>query len=143
MIRITDTIALPDGEVQERFVRSVGPGGENRNKRATAAELRMNIAESSLPADAKRRLVTLGGRHVTRDGVLIVVGREYPSQLRNREAARAMLVALIKRAVSPAKKRVASEPSRAVRQGWLDSKERASELKQSRRKGPTPPRLGD
>ncbi len=143
MIRITDTIALPDGEVRERFVRSVGPAGENRNKRVTAAELRMNIAASSLPADVKRRLVTLGGRHVTKDGVLIVVSREYPSQLRNREAARAMLVALIKRAVSPGRKRVASEPSRAVRQSWLDSKERASELKQSRRKGPMSTRVGD
>ncbi len=136
MIRITDTIALHDGEVQERFVRSVGPAGRNRNKRATAAELRLNIAQSSLPADVKRRLVALGGRHVTRDGVLIVVGREFQSQLSNREAARDRLVALIKRALNPSKKRVASEPPRSVREKWHASKERTSEQKQSRRKRP-------
>ncbi len=134
MIRITDTIALHDGEVRERFVRSMGPGGQNRNKEATAVELRMDIADSSLPADVKRRLAALGGRHVTRDGVLILVGREFQSQLCNREAARDSLVALIKRALNPSEKRVASEPPRAVRERRHASKERRSELKQSRRK---------
>jgi ribosome-associated protein len=95
VLKITDAIALEDREVQERFVRAMGPDGQNANRDATAVELRLDVPHSSLPADVKERLLALGGRHVTKDGVLIVVSREFRSQLRNREAARKMLVKLV------------------------------------------------
>ena len=135
MIRVTDSIVLHDGEVKERFVRSVGTGGQNPDKEATAVELRMDIGRSSLPADVKERILASAGRHVTKEGVLIVVSREYSSQLRNREAARRMLVALVRSAASPAKRRVATEPSPAARESRLASKERKGAAKKLRRKG--------
>ena len=104
-LKITDAIALDDSEIKERFVRAMGSGGQNANRDATAVELRFDITKSSLTPKVKARLMDLGGRHVTRDGVLIVVSREYSSQTRNRKAAREMLVSLVRRAaVDPASK---------------------------------------
>jgi ribosome-associated protein len=98
MIAIADGIDIDDHEIEERFVRAMGKDGQNANRAATAVELRLNVPASSLPADVKERLMALGGRHVTRDGVLIVVSREYRSQVRNRKAARKMLVDLVRAA---------------------------------------------
>jgi ribosome-associated protein len=85
-------------EVMERFVRSIGPDGRNPRRKATAVELRFDIGRSSLPADARARLIALAGRHVTADGVLVIVSRRYSSQVRNREAARAQLLQLLREA---------------------------------------------
>jgi len=91
MIRVTDTIALQAREVKERFVRASGPGGQNLNKDATGVELRFDVRKSSLSPDLKDRLIALAGRHVTTDGVLLVVARASRSQVQNREAAHAVL----------------------------------------------------
>jgi len=134
MIRINDTITLPDDQIEERFVRSIGPRGENPHKYATAVELRLDIERSSLPADVKQRLLALGGRRVTTGGVLIVTGRKYSTQLRNREAARHTLVALLRRAATPPEGRLPMKPTTAIRENRFAAKERKSALKQSRRK---------
>jgi ribosome-associated protein len=97
-IQITDAITIDDREVDERFVRAMGKDGQNADRAATAVELRFDINRSSLPGEIKQSLVVVGGRHVTRDGVLVVVSREYRSQARNREAAHSMLATLIRRA---------------------------------------------
>src|ERR1700694_5858153 len=110
MIQVTDTIVLDDREIKERFVRATGPSGQNVNKDATAVELRVDIGRSSLPPDLKERLIALAGRHVTTEGMLVVVSRVYRSQAQNRDAARARLVTLLKRAAKPAKKRKATKP---------------------------------
>lgn len=132
MIPITDTIVFDDREIKERFVRATGPGGQNVNKDATAVELRVDIGRSSLPPDLKERLIALAGRHVTTDGVLVVVSRVYRSQAQNRDAARARLVALLKRAAKPPKKRKATKPRAAAREERLVSKKRQSAVKRSR-----------
>lgn len=132
MIQVTDTIVLNDREVEERFVRATGPGGQNINKEATAVELRVDIDSSSLPVEVKERLIALAGRHVTTDGVLLIVSRALRSQAQNREAAQARLVALLKRAAEPPKKRKATRPGRAVREERLISKQRQSAVKRSR-----------
>lgn len=132
MIQVTDTIVLNDREVEERFVRATGPGGQNINKEATAVELRVDIDSSSLPVEVKERLIALAGRHVTTDGVLLIVSRALRSQAQNREAAQARLVALLKRAAKPPKKRKATRPGRAVREERLISKQRQSAVKRSR-----------
>jgi ribosome-associated protein len=132
MIRVTDTISLQAREVKERFVRASGPGGQNLNKDATAVELRFDIRKSSLPSDVKDRLIALGGRHVTTGGVLVVVGRDSASQLQNREAAHARLVALVTRAATVPKKRRPAKPRRAAVERSRISKERRSAVKRSR-----------
>ena len=108
MIKITGGIAIDDREIRERFVRAMGPDGQNANRAATAVELRLDIKRSSLPPEIKYRLIALGRKHVTRDGVLVVVSREYRSQARNRKEARGMLADFVKAA---AKAPIASEPA--------------------------------
>src|ERR1700681_4152002 len=105
MIQVTDTIVLDDREIKERFIRATGPGGQNVNKDATAVELRVDIGRSSLPPDVKERLIAIAGRHVTTDGELGVDTRPYRSQAQNRDAARARLLALLRRANKPPRER--------------------------------------
>ncbi len=95
MIRITDTIGIEERELDERFVRASGPGGQNVNKVSTAVELRFDVRASSLPYDMKQRLIALAGSRMTGDEVLLIDSREHRTQAMNREAARARLVALL------------------------------------------------
>jgi ribosome-associated protein len=135
MIRVTDSIALDDREVEERFVRAMGPGGQNVRNEATAVELRFDIGASALPPDLKERLEALAGRAVTTDGVLVVVSRAHRSQPENREAARARLIALLQRAAQAPKTRRPTRPRRAVREERLASKTLRGAVKRSRSRG--------
>ena len=80
MIRITDTIGIEERELEERFVRASGPGGQNVNKVSTAVELRFDVRASSLPPDVKQRLIALAGSRMTGDGVLLIDSREHRTQ---------------------------------------------------------------
>ena len=132
MIQITDTIEIDEREVDERFVRASGPGGQNVNKVATAVELRFDVAASSLPADMKARLTTLAGSRMTADGVLVLDSREHRTQAQNREAARARLVALLQQAAIRPKKRRPTKPKPAAREKRLKAKKLRSEVKKGR-----------
>jgi ribosome-associated protein len=132
MIPITPTLAIDDREVEERFVRASGPGGQNVNKVSTAVQLRFDVNASSLPDEVKTRLVTLAGSRMTTDGVLVIDAREHRTQAQNRQAARARLVELLARATRRPKKRRATKPSKAAKEKRLTSKKRRAEIKAAR-----------
>jgi len=132
MIRITDTIAIEDRELDERFVRASGPGGQNVNKVSTAVELRFDVRASSLPYDMKQRLIALAGSRMTGDDVLLIDSREHRTQAQNREAARARLIALLQHAAKRPKTRRPTKPKRAAKEKRLESKRQRSEVKSLR-----------
>jgi ribosome-associated protein len=137
MIAITDNLALDESEISETFIRASGPGGQNVNKVASAAQLRFDLrGSSSLPEAIKARLAHLAGNRLTQDGVIVITARRFRSQERNREDARERLVALIRRAAEPPTPRRQTRPSAAQREERLAAKARRASLKRRRRAVP-------
>jgi ribosome-associated protein len=136
MLAITPTLSLDEREIEERFVRASGPGGQNVNKVSTAVQLRFDVQASSLPFEVKTRLVALAGKRLTIDGVLVIDSREHRTQAMNREAARARLVALIEQATHRPKSRRATKPGKGQREQRLGEKRERSEVKAARQRRP-------
>lgn len=134
MIRITDTLAIDERELEERFVRASGPGGQNVNKVSTAVELRFNVFTSSLPDDVRMRLIALAGKRITHDGVLLIDSREHRTQGQNREAARARLASLLQAAAVRPKRRRKTKPGKAATERRLESKKQRARVKAGRGK---------
>src|SRR5438132_12684814 len=133
MLHVTPAIVIPDSELDERFVRASGPGGQNVNKVSTAVELRFDVAASRLAEDVKARLIALAGKRMTTGGVLLIDSREHRTQAQNRAAARARLVALLRHAAKRPKKRRPTKPGAGEREKRLQSKKRRSAVKELRR----------
>lgn len=137
MIRINSSIALDDSEIEESFIRSSGPGGQNVNKVSSAVQLRFDVkASPSLPKEVKVRLTRLAGKKMTKDGVLVLTAQRHRSQDHNRQDALDRLVGLIRLAAIRPTLRKPTTPTRASRRKRLEVKKLRGTVKKLRRDRP-------
>jgi ribosome-associated protein len=134
MIEVTPTLKLDDSEIQLDFVRASGPGGQNVNKVASAAQLRFDVHNSpSLEPDVKERLIKLAGSRMTDDGVLIIEARRYRTQEQNRFDAIQRLITLIQKALVRPKIRRATRPTLTAKAARVGDKKKRGDIKRTRR----------
>ena len=133
-VRVRGSVVLPDTELQWRFSRSSGPGGQHVNTSDSQVELIFDLAASTAlpPVWKERALERLAGR-LTDGGLLVVRASEHRSQWRNRETAAVRLAALLSEAVGPPPRaRRATRPSRGVNERRLTEKKRRADVKRGR-----------
>jgi ribosome-associated protein len=133
MHRVTDSISVDDSELEESFVRSSGPGGQNVNKVSSAVQLRFDVRRSpSLPNDVAVRLMKLAGSRLTKDGVIVIVAQSHRDQTRNRADARERLFDLIRQAaVKPVPRRATKVP-KAQKRKRVEGKKHRGQIKSLR-----------
>ncbi|MFC5436590.1 alternative ribosome rescue aminoacyl-tRNA hydrolase ArfB [Rhodanobacter umsongensis] len=137
MLIVSPGISLPESELVERFLRADGPGGQHVNRTQSAVELRFDVVHSpSLPEEVRARLLARRDRRLTAEGVLVIQGRRFRDQVRNRDDVRERLVEIIRGVLVPPKKRVATKPTRASKERRLVGKQQRGKVKQNRSRKP-------
>ena len=133
MHQVTDTISIDDSELEESFVRSSGPGGQNVNKVSSAVQLRFDVRRSpALPNDVAVRLMKLAGSRLTKDGVIVIVAQSHRDQTRNRADARERLFDLIREAAIRPVPRRATKVPKAQKRKRVEGKKHRGQIKSLR-----------
>lgn len=128
---VNHRITIPENELEESFIRSSGPGGQNVNKVSSAVQLRFNVLTSLCLTDWAREGL-LRGEKLTREGVLVITAQRFREQDRNRADARERLVEIIRRAAIPQKMRRETTVPKSSKKKRLDGKKHRARIKQDR-----------
>ena len=132
-LRISSELVIPDEDLEWKFIRASGPGGQNVNKVSSAAQLRFLLPQNStLPAAVQQRLRRLAGQKLNDDGSILIAARSERSQDQNRREALARLEALVREALVTPKIRKKTKPTRASKERRIESKKRRSSTKRHR-----------
>ena len=133
MLRVTDSVAIEESELDERFVRASGPGGQNVNKVATAVELRFDTARAGwIDGEVRERLRKLAGSRMSAEGVILIDARRHRTQSANRDDARERLADLLRQSLVRPKRRKKTKPGAAAHERRVRSKKRRAETKRAR-----------
>lgn len=132
-MHVTGDIRVEESELEWKFIRARGPGGQHVNRAATAVQLRFDASRSeALTPEIRERLRRLAGRKMSEEGVITIEAGRFRSQKQNREDALTRLLALIRQAAVEPKKRRATKPSASSKQRRLEDKRRRAETKRQR-----------
>ena len=133
MVQVTPEMAIPEEEIEERFIHAGGPGGQNVNKVASAVQLRFDAAGSpTLQPEVRQRLLRIAGSRASSDGELVITARRFRTQEANRRDARQRLAALVEQALSAPRPRHATRPNRTARERRLQDKAQRGAVKRQR-----------
>jgi ribosome-associated protein len=132
MLRVSHNLAIDEDDIDIAFVRASGPGGQNVNKLATAAQLRFDTSKAALPDDARARLTRLAGQRLTKEGVIVIHAQRFRTQERNRADAIDRLLELLKESLVRPKPRRPTRPTLGSKQRRLEGKKRRGDVKARR-----------
>lgn len=134
MLEISPNIKINESELQFDYIRASGPGGQNVNKVATAVQLHFDVINSSLPEEAKTRLVHLAGKRMTSEGILLIEAKRFRTQEQNREDAIQRFMGLVRKSFEKPKVRRKTKPTKASKEVRLKEKKRKGAIKRLRNK---------
>ena len=132
MLRVSHALSIDEKDIDIVFVRASGPGGQNVNKLATAAQLRLDTNRITMPDDARARLTRLAGQRMTKDGVIVIHAQRYRTQERNRADALDRLTELLQDSLVRPKPRRATKPTFGSKQRRLEGKKHRGDIKARR-----------